>query len=556
MTPKAVLSLLIFLAVYPCNKAKSIDCAPPDVYLSKVICKGQSFTLGPYTWSTTGIYQVSIFEAGILTDYQVNLTVLEPQASWTGETRLSCQQNEVTLQATGDEGPGSMSYKWEKQTDIYAVDNIAYSSAVSIDEPGRYYLQVTQQHNGIYCASRSWAIDVEVDTTIMHLQRTIREGETIYVQGQPITTPGTYSWTTQQSVTCIEQFHVVVTLAQPEVPTATCRTSRTVDLNDQCWIQVVPADIVLTGEDQVHEIVVLDDYPLNQGYIEGPGTFWAEARATDASVLCRTEITARDTFPPILEGKTYTVVLDETGAATLNPYLLVKQAYDDCGTISLTATPQEVSIDDLGMITVWLTAQDNAGNIQQAVTSVQVDPPVCASDMRWTNTLPSGTYRSEGIIMASAPLANQASVTMTGEMIILEPGFQAVSGTLFSAIAEPCINTTNYAVSNPNVIPSGKQTTSATRTRTVLEDAYQLAIFPNPVRNVLHLSIQGDASKSSRVQLFNIQGRLLYEEDMRYPMYKSHLEHSVDTSVFPTGLYLMRVQMGHLIRQKMIVITN
>ncbi len=413
---------------------------PPGdiIQLQKVICAGQSFSLGAKTFTESGTYDVSIFENGQWIDYRLQLTVLDPDASWSGDTQLHCHRPSVTLQATGDTGPGTISYKWERQTGMFTVDNISYAPSVSITQTGTYYLQVTQQYQGVYCADRSWAIPVGVETSVYERFDTITPGETIFIQGDAITEAGVYEWTINSSATCIQQIRAYVTVVDPPTPAATCRSSLSVDLNNQCWTEVSKQQIITSGMDQVASLVVQDHYPYNEGLVEGPGTFWAEAYSTENDMLCRTQVTIRDVTAPVILPRTAEVMLESAGSSSINPWALVNDAYDACSSITLTASPAELSLADLGHRTIELTATDESGLQTRVSTTISVLPPICLPDLRWTYTLMSGTYRAEGNIVVTAPLDSAASVVLEGQSITLEPGFRTGTGCTFRAIAQPC----------------------------------------------------------------------------------------------------------------------
>jgi len=412
---------------------------PIDViHLQEVICSGQSFSLGSQTFTETGSYEVSVYENGQWIEYRLHLTVLHPDAGWTGETQLHCSRPSITLQATGDAGPGTISYKWERQTGMFTVDNISYASSVSIAQTGTYYLQVTQQYQGVYCADRSWAIPVGVETNIFERYDTIAPGQTIFIQGDAISEAGVYEWTINSSATCIQQIRAYVTVMDPPTPAATCRSSLLVDLNNQCWTEVTKDQVITSGMNQVSSLVVQDNYPYNEGFVEGPGIFWAEAYSADNDMLCRTQVTIRDATAPVILPRPAEVMLESAGSTDLNPWALVDDAYDACSSITLTAYPSELSLADLGQRTIQLTATDESGHQTRVSTTITVVPPVCLPDLRWTYPLLSGTYRAEGKIVVTAPLDSAASVLLEGKSVSLEPGFRTGVGCTFRAIAQPC----------------------------------------------------------------------------------------------------------------------
>lgn len=77
-----------------------------------------------------------------------------------------------------------------------------------------------------------------------------------------------------------------------------------------------------------------------------------------------------------------------------------------------------------------------------------------------------------------------------------------------------------------------KLTTEVMNTNEVLEKLNSV-IYPNPVIN--QLTIELDKVKSSRIQFFNLQGKLLMEEWVEN-------KKSINLSTFPAGVYLLKIE--------------
>lgn len=85
-------------------------------------------------------------------------------------------------------------------------------------------------------------------------------------------------------------------------------------------------------------------------------------------------VTVIDMTPPMLETTTVTLGLNVNGTATLPPGILVVSSSDNCGPVSLNATPTEFTCDNLGENIITLTATDPSGNqTTQEVTVNIVD---------------------------------------------------------------------------------------------------------------------------------------------------------------------------------------
>jgi len=106
----------------------------------------------------------------------------------------------------------------------------------------------------------------------------------------------------------------------------------------------------------------------------------------DNTVTTQATFTIEDTTPPTAMGQDYTLVLDATGNAVLNPESINNSSSDNCGSVTPTASPLNFDCGDLGPQTVTLTITDacNLTDTQDVTVTVvdQTDPTivVAASD--------------------------------------------------------------------------------------------------------------------------------------------------------------------------------
>ena len=77
---------------------------------------------------------------------------------------------------------------------------------------------------------------------------------------------------------------------------------------------------------------------------------------------CNALITVLDTVRPVVNVKTFTLVLGPSGTGTLLPSDVDNGTYDNCGPINLSVFPNTFSCSDQGTKTVTLTAVDAYGN--------------------------------------------------------------------------------------------------------------------------------------------------------------------------------------------------
>ncbi|MDX9928671.1 MAG: HYR domain-containing protein, partial [Bacteroidales bacterium] len=90
------------------------------------------------------------------------------------------------------------------------------------------------------------------------------------------------------------------------------------------------------------------------------------------SASCASQVTVIDTISPIVNVKTYTLVLDATGTGTLLPGDVDNGSFDNCGPITLSVAPNFFSCGDQGPQTVTLTAVDASGNSSSADVIITV----------------------------------------------------------------------------------------------------------------------------------------------------------------------------------------
>jgi large repetitive protein len=80
------------------------------------------------------------------------------------------------------------------------------------------------------------------------------------------------------------------------------------------------------------------------------------------SSSCISQVTVMDTISPVINYKPFTLVLGSSGTATLVPNDIDNGTYDNCGSVTLSVSPNTFSCSDLGQKTVILTALDSHGN--------------------------------------------------------------------------------------------------------------------------------------------------------------------------------------------------
>lgn len=136
--------------------------------IRQLVCGGQKISVGGQDFDSTGVYEVVLTNtAGCDSILVVDLTVLRPQAVVApGERTLTCSRDSLILDGSNAlPAPGAPTYRWERQREgMLAVDIVGTDSVLTVDRPGRYFLQVQLQQDSVVCSQRTTEILVTADT--------------------------------------------------------------------------------------------------------------------------------------------------------------------------------------------------------------------------------------------------------------------------------------------------------------------------------------------------------------------------------------------------------
>jgi hypothetical protein len=79
-------------------------------------------------------------------------------------------------------------------------------------------------------------------------------------------------------------------------------------------------------------------------------------------------------------------------------------------------------------------------------------------------------------------------------------------------------------------------------------DAINMEIYPNPATDILNIRFQDDSAKSNKIQVYNLQGQLLYQNITRENL------HKVDVSHLTSGVFILQIssQDGGLLSRKIV----
>ncbi|HOU96140.1 MAG TPA: HYR domain-containing protein, partial [Bacteroidales bacterium] len=120
--------------------------------------------------------------------------------------------------------------------------------------------------------------------------------------------------------------------------------------------------------------------------------------ASGNSSNCNSFVTVLDTVRPVVNVKTFTLVLGDDGTGILSPSDVDNGSYDNCGPISLSVYPNTFSCSDQGKKTVTLTAVDAYGNSASKDIEITIASSLKINSISLTNCIlaePFALYDSD-----------------------------------------------------------------------------------------------------------------------------------------------------------------
>ncbi|MCE5348063.1 MAG: HYR domain-containing protein [Bacteroidales bacterium] len=94
--------------------------------------------------------------------------------------------------------------------------------------------------------------------------------------------------------------------------------------------------------------------------------------ASSNSSTCTSLVTVLDTVKPVVNVKTFNLVLGPTGTGALLPSDVDNGSFDNCGSVTLSVSPSTFNCGDMGTRTVILTALDSHGNSRSKSVQITV----------------------------------------------------------------------------------------------------------------------------------------------------------------------------------------
>ncbi|HNI43974.1 MAG TPA: thiol protease/hemagglutinin PrtT [Chitinophagales bacterium] len=170
----------------------------------------------------------------------------------------------------------------------------------------------------------------------------------------------------------------------------------------------------------------------------------------------------------------------------------------------------------------------------------------CPTTRNLTAAVANGDYEASSTIIASNTVSAGQDVEYDASVsITLQPGFWAQSGTTFHAVIEGC---GGMYMPPPNGGDVANNQTEAQSSNIAIAPNAIRQIFPNPIGTNETLHLQSEQA-IQRIELFDMTGRLVYNEDLANNVYNHTLQVPVVNGVY---LLLLSTDTG-IVRQKIVV---
>lgn len=175
----------------------------------------------------------------------------------------------------------------------------------------------------------------------------------------------------------------VVTVEDNIPPSVFCKDV-TIYLDSEGNANLTPDDVYNGSSDNCPGGLILSLNRTSFSCADTGAPVAVDLTATDASgnsATCSALITVLDTISPIVNTKTYNLVLDAAGTGTLLPSDVDNGTSDNCSIVSLSVAPDSFTCGDQGIQTVTFTAVDASGNISSRDVNINVTTSLSVTDM-------------------------------------------------------------------------------------------------------------------------------------------------------------------------------
>jgi hypothetical protein len=283
-------------------------------------------------------------------------------------------------------------------------------------------------------------------------------------------------------------------------------------------------------------------------------------RATDQSgntANCTATVTLRDLLAPTALCKDATVFLNNAGEGVLTVSQVNNGSTDNCGITSLTLSQTQYNCSELAGSpwSVTLTLKDGKNNTSTCTAKVTVKDAiaptaVCENTIAVLNANGKATVYGANLASESSdncavwsysPAAKLYTTANLGNnnLLITVKDWSGNAATCTSIVTVVTSNNTqsnSFSSNNPEAIPADSG----------------LLVYPNPTVNETTLAFKLSVEQSFRIQLFDLSGRLIYDQEGAGVAGDNSI--NLHLNGLAPGVYLVNFQTDGLKVQKKLVI--
>ena len=194
------------------------------------------------------------------------------------------------------------------------------------------------------------------------------------------------------------------------------------------------------------------------------------------------------------------------------------------------------------------TISDNSANIGPDVTFIDCCLPILtlASPVDDVSNLAtvalkkkerSDWIKATNIVAVGDNALSNGVVYHAANYVELNPGFEAVLGSQFSAYPEGCTDNYTYKTQAQNTEPRSSETPNVDETINLIKVSKDFAIVPNPSSTTIEI-IMSDA-KFNKVSIMTIDGKIVNERNI-----EKTDKTLIDVSRYANGIYIINVTSG------------
>jgi len=257
------------------------------------------------------------------------------------------------------------------------------------------------------------------------------------------------------------------------------------------------------------------------------------------------------------------ITLDESQLYSLPVNEIDLGSFDDCGLSSIELAISELDCEDIGVLDIALIATDVANNVATCTTKVEIingqteikdticqgadylfnnqnlittgiyrdtllnanacdsililtltlkacEDGICIEDNALMDDSPiqKGYYKAAISITSAGQLATDTVIYQAGDFILLEPGFEAVSGSEFVAkiVENTCSEPAIIVAESREAVPPNQLLSES---KPINTKHNELLVSPNPFLNQTKIDFQIGIAQEVRLAIYSIDGQLI-----------------------------------------------